>query len=110
MASNGVSINPQVRVLDPTFNLAHQKDLFQTNEPSRVIIHTGNVANWNSLKSRKTQLPINEVYIFEHYVLNIISAKTAKYFCIAFIVLFGTCLVVSYWLPSNSYIWNRSKH
>ena len=47
------------RVLIDKGNGKH--DLTILNSPLNLIVHTGNVANWHNLKSRKAQVPANEV-------------------------------------------------
>ena len=65
MASNGVHTVPEVIVIDQSVQGIQEKKIFVSNTPSQLIVHTGNIANWNSLKSRKTQLPVNEVCILK---------------------------------------------
>lgn len=60
MATNGVCTPPDVILVGQ--NLENRQDIFQLKQPTNIILHTGNIANWNSLRSRKTQLPVNELH------------------------------------------------
>jgi len=69
--SNGSCTSPEVTIIDK--DLENQKDIFQKNQPAQILLHTGNIANWNSLRLRKTQLPVNELFqslksTLEHWI------------------------------------------
>lgn len=51
----------KVIVVDPSSNKEGDKG-FKLAKKVKMYIHTGNVATWNSLKTRKTQIPANEVH------------------------------------------------
>ena len=52
----------EVLIIDQQ-NSENKEDVFRSTQPSNIHLHTGNIANWNSLRLRKTQLPVNEVCI-----------------------------------------------
>ena len=54
-------VSPEVLIIDQQQDSENKKDIFWSTQPSNIQLHTGNIANWNSLRLRKTQLPVNEV-------------------------------------------------
>ena len=52
--------NSRIISINPT-SANQQSNASSLNEPAKIFVDTGNIANWNILKSRKTQLPANEV-------------------------------------------------
>ena len=59
MAENNEDIQ-QLIVVDPLKNTETHENLhFPKNV--KLYIKTGNIATWSSLKTRKTQIPANEV-------------------------------------------------
>ena len=59
MASNGHT--HEVILVNPTSDNFADEVTNIHSHPTKLIIHTGNIATWNSLKSRKTQIPASEV-------------------------------------------------
>lgn len=57
------TVKPDIIVIDQN-HPSNSENNFLLSKPTKVLIRTGNIANWNSLKSRKTQLPANEVDCF----------------------------------------------
>ncbi|XP_057290010.1 glutamate--cysteine ligase regulatory subunit-like isoform X2 [Hydractinia symbiolongicarpus] len=55
------TVKPDIIVIDQN-HPSNSENNFLLSKPTKVLIRTGNIANWNSLKSRKTQLPANELY------------------------------------------------
>ena len=55
--------NTEVIIVDQESKKEEDED-FKFPKNVKMFIHTGNIATWNSLKTRKTQMPANEVIYF----------------------------------------------
>jgi len=60
MASNGYNTTATEVLINQTDYNANNINIH--SHPVKTLIHTGNIATWNSLKSRKTQVPANELF------------------------------------------------
>lgn len=106
MASNGVCLIPEVIVIDR--DLKDRKDIFQTKNPSRLMIHTGNIANWHSLRSRKTQLPVNEVIQSHHCFGKHFGLRYNLSYCSTFYVFYLSFVCHCFLgTPVAPFIWIR---
>lgn len=75
----------EVLIIDQQ-NGDEKKDVFLRSDPSQIQLHTGNIANWNSLRMRKTQLPVNELFqslknTLENWVEKPVDIPTQKKDC-----------------------------
>ena len=53
---------------------------------TKMVLHTGNIATWNSLKTRKTQVPANELHhclqrTIKNWLENVSEKKSANSHC-----------------------------